>query len=96
MQRLHEEIADALNLFQGSIEKMLRAETMEDWVLYKTIEGTPQGGVISPLLTNFFGNIINKEIQNGGYKFTLNHVQYMFSICMRTKKHDCEITILLH
>ncbi|HHX1789734.1 TPA: group II intron reverse transcriptase/maturase [Enterococcus faecalis] len=47
------------------IKKMLKAGVMEDDKLYKTDMGTPQGGIISPLLANVylngFDHLIAKE-----------------------------------
>lgn len=38
----------------GLLSKLLQAGYMEDWQYHKTYSGTPQGGVISPLLANTF------------------------------------------
>ncbi len=67
MQCLCEKIADGWVL--SSIENMLKAGVMEDGILYETPKGTPQGGVISPLLANLIGDRIDKELENAGYKF---------------------------
>ena len=67
MDRLREKIADGWVL--TSIENMLKAGVMEDGIVHKTTEGTPQGGVISPLLANLIGDIIDKELEKSGYKF---------------------------
>jgi len=40
--------------FIGLIEGMLKAGYMEDWVYGRTYSGTPQGGVVSPLLANIY------------------------------------------
>ncbi len=40
--------------FLALIRKMLRAGYMEDWKYNKTYSGTPQGGVISPILANIY------------------------------------------
>lgn len=42
---------------------------MEDGILHKTDIGMPQGGVISPLLANLVGDVIDKELEKDGYKF---------------------------
>jgi RNA-directed DNA polymerase len=82
MQRLCEKIADGWVL--SSIENMLKAGVMEDGVYYKTSEGTPQGGVISPLLANLVGDCIDKELEKGGYTF----VRYADDFIVMTKTKD--------
>ena len=49
---LSEKIDD--DRFLALIRKMLRAGYMEDWNYSKTYSGTPQGGVISPILANIY------------------------------------------
>jgi len=40
--------------FIALIRRMLRAGYMEDWTYHRTYSGTPQGGVISPILANIY------------------------------------------
>lgn len=40
--------------FVGLIRAMLEAGYMEDWTVERTYSGTPQGGVVSPLLANIY------------------------------------------
>ncbi len=82
MDRLREKIADGWVL--TSIERMLKAGVMEDGVCYRTTEGTPQGGVLSPLLANLVGDIIDKELEVGGYKFA----RYADDFVVMTKAKD--------
>jgi len=40
--------------FIGVIEQMLKAGCLDDWVFERTYSGTPQGGVVSPMLANIY------------------------------------------
>lgn len=40
--------------FVNLIWKFLRAGYLEDWVYHKTFSGTPQGGIVSPILANIY------------------------------------------
>jgi group II intron reverse transcriptase/maturase len=44
------------------IHKFLKAGYLEDWQYYKTYSGTPQGGIISPLLANIYLNELDKFV----------------------------------
>lgn len=61
------EVADGniLNL----IEKFLAAGVMEGGVFKPTTIGTPQGGVISPLLANIALNQLDWRLEEAGYRF---------------------------
>jgi group II intron reverse transcriptase/maturase len=67
MQAVAAQVADGniLNL----IEKFLRAGVMENGVFKPTTVGTPQGGVISPLLANIVLNHLDWQLQERGYRF---------------------------
>ncbi len=82
MNRLREKIADGWVL--NSIENMLKAGVMEDGILHKTTKGTPQGGVISPLLANLVGDVIDKALEKAGYKF----VRYADDFVVMTKTKE--------
>ena len=61
------EIADGNIL--GLIEKFLKSGVMEDGVIKPTKVGTPQGGVISPLLANIVLNHLDWQLHAQGFKF---------------------------
>jgi group II intron reverse transcriptase/maturase len=49
---LSEKIRD--NRFLRLIRNMLKAGYLEDWVYHETLSGAPQGGVVSPVLSNIY------------------------------------------
>jgi len=46
------------------IENLLKAGYMEDWRHYDTLSGTPQGGIISPLLFNIYLNDFDRFVED--------------------------------
>ena len=70
-----------------TIRKFLKAGVMEDGVLKKTSMGTPQGGVISPLLANIVLDVLDKELAKAGFVF----VRYADDFLVLAKSTpDCE------
>jgi len=53
LMRLLEKKIDDVK-FLRVIKKMLEAGYMEDWKFHKSLSGTPQGGIISPILANIY------------------------------------------
>jgi RNA-directed DNA polymerase len=51
------------------VERFLKAGVMEDGAFRPTAVGTPQGGVISPLLANIALNSLDWQLHNAGYRF---------------------------
>jgi RNA-directed DNA polymerase len=52
------------------IERMLTAGYMEQGRLFPTPQGTPQGGVVSPLLSNILLTPFDREMRRRGYQLT--------------------------
>jgi group II intron reverse transcriptase/maturase len=67
MRLLSEVIADGNIL--TLVERFLKAGVMEDGQLKPTRKGTPQGGLISPLLANLVLNELDWRLQGAGYAF---------------------------
>jgi len=61
------EVADGNIL--GLVERFLRAGVMEEGVFQPTKVGTPQGGVISPLLANIALNSLDWHLHEHGLRF---------------------------
>ena len=51
------------------VEKFLTAGVMENGVFKPTTVGTPQGGVVSPLLANIVLNHLDWKLHEAGYRF---------------------------
>lgn len=62
-----EEVADGNIL--SLVEKFLAAGVMDSGVFKPTTIGTPQGGVISPLLANVVLNQLDWRLEKAGYRF---------------------------
>jgi group II intron reverse transcriptase/maturase len=58
---LAEKIRD--NRFLRLIRNMLAAGYMEDWQYHDTLSGTPQGGVVSPLLSNIYLGKLDEYVE---------------------------------
>ena len=50
--------------FLRLIRNMLEAGYLEDWEYHETLSGTPQGGVISPILSNIYLDKLDQFIEN--------------------------------
>jgi group II intron reverse transcriptase/maturase len=62
MSIMSEKIHD--NRFMRLLSYMLKAGYVENWAYNRTYSGTPQGGVISPILSNIYLDILDKYVEN--------------------------------
>jgi len=71
------------------IRKYLRSGVMINGVVMTTEEGTPQGGNLSPLLSNVMLNELDNELENRGLKFC----RYAddCNIYVRSRKAACRV-----
>jgi group II intron reverse transcriptase/maturase len=61
LETLGEKIHD--NRFLRLVSQMLRAGYLEDWVWNATLSGAPQGGVLSPCLSNIYLDRLDKFVE---------------------------------
>jgi RNA-directed DNA polymerase len=52
------------------IGRYLRAGAMQDGLVVKSVEGTPQGGPLSPLLANIYLDALDRELERRGHSFS--------------------------
>jgi group II intron reverse transcriptase/maturase len=72
------------------LRQWLEAGVMEDGVIHETLAGTPQGGVISPLLSNIYLHVLDKLwMRHSAPLGTLVRYADDFVVMCRTAK-DCE------
>ena len=61
VQILRERISD--DRFIRLIRKFLKAGYVEDWTFHNTYSGTPQGGIVSPILANIYLDKLDKYVK---------------------------------
>ncbi len=67
MSRVARRVSDKRVL--GLIRRYLQAGMMEDGLVSPRTEGTPQGGPLSPLLSNIMLDDLDKELERRGHRF---------------------------
>lgn len=98
IQILRERITD--ERFLRLIRKFLNAGYVEDWKFYKTYSGTPQGGIISPILANIYLDKFDKYMTDyvknfceGKYrKRTLEYRQNEIALGKARRTLECAST----
>ena len=67
MMKISEKVKDKKVLLL--IRKYLQSGVMENGLVKPTTEGTPQGGPLSPLLSNIVLDELDKELEKRGHRF---------------------------
>ena len=71
------------------IYKFLKAGYLEDWKYHNTYSGTPQGGIISPLLSNIYLHELDKFVMKLKAEFDkpkAQHLTYDYGVAQRRFK----------
>jgi group II intron reverse transcriptase/maturase len=77
------------------VEKFLRAGVMENGVFKPTTIGTPQGGVISPLLANIVLNHLDWQLHEQGFRF-VRYADDFVVLCQTDAKAEEALTLVSH
>lgn len=77
------------------VEKFLRSGVMEDGVFKPTTVGTPQGGVISPLLANIVLNHLDWHLHKHGYRF-VRYADDFVVLCQSRAQAEEALTCVTH
>jgi len=80
---LSERISD--DRFIRLLRKFLNAGYVEDWVYHKTYSGTPQGGIVSPILANIYLDKLDKYISNYILQFNKGEKRKVSTVSARLK-----------
>lgn len=82
LELMREEIVDSSVI--ELISQFLKSGVFENGVFHESISGSPQGGVISPLLANIYLHPLDEMMTNRGHRIT----RYAddFVICCKTRK----------
>jgi RNA-directed DNA polymerase len=91
MEKVKERIADGRIL--GLIRSWLTAGVMSDGNLTYQTTGTPQGGVISPLLANIYLHSLDLALTNWGYK-VVRYADDLVVLCQSQNKAKTALGLL--
>lgn len=93
MEAVAAEVADG-NILR-LVEKFLNAGVMEEGVFKPTTIGTPQGGVISPLLANIVLNRLDWQLHEAGYHF-VRYADDFVVVCHSKQQAQEALTLVRH
>ena len=77
------------------VERFLTAGVMEDGVFKPTTIGTPQGGVVSPLLANIVLNHLDWQLHAAGYRF-VRYADDFVVLCQNEQQAQEALALVRH
>ncbi|KAA6325128.1 Group II intron-encoded protein LtrA [termite gut metagenome] len=90
---LKERITD--ERFIRLIRKFLNAGYVEDWKFHKTYSGTPQGGIISPILANIYLDKFDKYMEEYAQSFDKGEKRHRSTEARRFEKKKRSLNMKL-
>jgi RNA-directed DNA polymerase len=91
MDDVRQDVADGRVL--GLIEAYLKDGVMEDGELREPESGTPQGGVISPLLANIYLHPVDVVLRQGGYQ-SVRYADDIVVLCRSREEAEQALDLL--
>jgi RNA-directed DNA polymerase len=91
MQRVEERIADSRVL--ALIRKFLTQGVMEEGKCRESEQGTPQGGVISPLLANIYLNPLDHQIKQHGARM-VRYADDFVVLCNSQEEAEAMLSVI--
>jgi len=91
MKLLEEDVSDGCML--TLIERFLKAGVLEDGVWQASDDGAPQGGVISPLLSNLYLDGLDRLMEKQGYEMT-RYADDMVILCRSASEAERALEVV--
>src|SRR5712691_7028588 len=76
------------------LRAMLRAGVMEQGAVRHSVSGTPQGGVVSPLLANVYLHRLDRQWQTRGYGVLVRYADDVVVLCQTKAEAERALTAL--
>jgi RNA-directed DNA polymerase len=73
------------------IRKWLQAGVMEDGTYRETVSGTPQGGVISPLLANVYLHAFDQQLRDRGFGGLVRYADDFVVLCRTQRQAEAAL-----
>jgi RNA-directed DNA polymerase len=76
------------------VRKWLQAGVMEEGVLRETVTGTPQGGVISPLLANIYLHALDRTWESHGHGTLVRYADDFVVMCRSQEEAEAALGLV--
>jgi RNA-directed DNA polymerase len=91
LAELGKDVADGRVL--GLVKAFLRAKVLEDEATWEPDAGTPQGGVVSPLLANVYLHPVDEVLGQGGYE-SVRYADDLVVLCQSREAAEAALALL--